>query len=188
VRRGGPPLWFGGSTVHPRLIARLVRYGSGFNSLGTPDDEGLARLSAALVIALITAVLYFGVRISVRSQLVLALISIIVVTIFLIVVIANPGPANSFKRGSTSAGYEGSYPALPSIRRRSSTICSSMSLPTGGSRISRSDPTWTVTLPSWWTSTVPIASSSEATACHSMLWLTGCWKICRSVFRWRLSR
>jgi probable F420-dependent oxidoreductase len=51
VRRGGPPLWFGGSTVHPRLIARLVRYGSGFNPLGTPSDEGLARLSAALTAA-----------------------------------------------------------------------------------------------------------------------------------------
>jgi amino acid transporter len=38
-----------------------------------------------LVIALIAVVLYFGVRVSVRSQLVLALISIIVVTIFFIV-------------------------------------------------------------------------------------------------------
>src|SRR5215469_18686703 len=44
-----------------------------------------------------------------------------------------------------------------------------------------------VTLPPW-TVTVPIASNSEVTACHSMLWLTGCSKIWRSVFRWRLSR
>jgi Luciferase-like monooxygenase len=29
ARPGGPVLWFGGSSVHPRLIARLVRYGSG---------------------------------------------------------------------------------------------------------------------------------------------------------------
>ena len=36
-----------------------------------------------LVIALIAVVLYFGVRVSVRSQLVLALVSIVVVTIFL---------------------------------------------------------------------------------------------------------
>jgi len=51
VRRGGPALWFGGSSLHPRLIARLVRYGAGFNPLGPADDEGLARLSAALVAA-----------------------------------------------------------------------------------------------------------------------------------------
>jgi probable F420-dependent oxidoreductase len=48
VRWGGPPLWFGGSSLHPRLIERLVRYGSGFNPLGAPSDEGLARLAAAL--------------------------------------------------------------------------------------------------------------------------------------------
>ena len=44
-----------------------------------------------------------------------------------------------------------------------------------------------VTLPPW-TVTVPIESNSEVTACHSMLWLTGCSKIWRSVFRWWLSR
>jgi probable F420-dependent oxidoreductase len=48
VTPGGPPLWFGGSSLHPRLIRRLVRYGSGFNPLGPPDDEGLARLAAAM--------------------------------------------------------------------------------------------------------------------------------------------
>jgi probable F420-dependent oxidoreductase len=47
-RSGGPLLWFGGSTLHPRLIDRLVRYGSGFNPLGQPTDEGLAQLAAAL--------------------------------------------------------------------------------------------------------------------------------------------
>jgi hypothetical protein len=41
-------LWFGGSSVHRRLIDRLVRYGSGFNPLGQPDDAGLARLADAL--------------------------------------------------------------------------------------------------------------------------------------------
>ena len=51
VRPGGPGLWFGGSSLHPRLIARLVRYGSGFNPLGTPTDEDLARLAAALTAA-----------------------------------------------------------------------------------------------------------------------------------------
>lgn len=47
-RPGGPRLWFGGSSVHPRLIRRLVRYGTGFNPLGQPEDTGLARLAAAL--------------------------------------------------------------------------------------------------------------------------------------------
>ena len=51
ARPGGPALWFGGSSLHPRLIARLVRYGSGFNPLGAPSDEGLARLSDALTAA-----------------------------------------------------------------------------------------------------------------------------------------
>jgi|SRR5579859_1040806 len=50
-RPGGPPLWFGGSSVHPRLVERVVRYGSGFNPLGQPDDAGLARLAGALVSA-----------------------------------------------------------------------------------------------------------------------------------------
>lgn len=48
VTPGGPPLWFGGSTVHPRLLNRLVRYGKGFNPLGQPDDASLARLAAAM--------------------------------------------------------------------------------------------------------------------------------------------
>ena len=51
--------------------------------------------------------LYFGVRISVRSQLVLALISIIVVTIFFIVVIAKLGSANSLKPFRPSSAADG---------------------------------------------------------------------------------
>jgi probable F420-dependent oxidoreductase len=47
VRRGGPLLWFGGSSVHPRLLRRLARYGSGFNPLGSPSEAELARLAAA---------------------------------------------------------------------------------------------------------------------------------------------
>jgi probable F420-dependent oxidoreductase len=49
ARTGGPPLWFGGSSLHPRLIARLVRYGSGFNPLG-PAGE-LAPLETAMAAA-----------------------------------------------------------------------------------------------------------------------------------------
>jgi probable F420-dependent oxidoreductase len=48
---GGPPLWLGGSSVHRRVIQRIVRYGSGFNPLGQPDDAGMARLRQALMSA-----------------------------------------------------------------------------------------------------------------------------------------
>jgi alkanesulfonate monooxygenase SsuD/methylene tetrahydromethanopterin reductase-like flavin-dependent oxidoreductase (luciferase family) len=47
-RPEGPALWFGGETMHDRLLARLVRYGSGFNPLGRPSDEDLERLRAGM--------------------------------------------------------------------------------------------------------------------------------------------
>jgi probable F420-dependent oxidoreductase len=50
-RPDGPALWFGGETVHERLLRRLVEYGSGFNPLGTPSDEDLERLRSAMVAA-----------------------------------------------------------------------------------------------------------------------------------------
>ena len=46
-RPGGPALWFGGETVHPRLLRRLVEFGSGWNPLGRPSDEDLERLRTA---------------------------------------------------------------------------------------------------------------------------------------------
>ena len=48
-RPTGPVLWFGGSSVHERLLRRLVRYGDGFNPLGSPSSEELARLRAAML-------------------------------------------------------------------------------------------------------------------------------------------
>ncbi|HEY6295266.1 MAG TPA: APC family permease, partial [Streptosporangiaceae bacterium] len=60
-----------------------------------------------IAIAVVGAALYFGVRISVRSQLVLALISIIVVTIFFIVVIVKLGSANSGKPFNPSSSAQG---------------------------------------------------------------------------------
>jgi probable F420-dependent oxidoreductase len=48
VTPGGPALWFGGSTVHPRLVNRIVRHGKGFNPLGQPDEASLQRLAAAM--------------------------------------------------------------------------------------------------------------------------------------------
>src|SRR5437588_4221422 len=43
-RPEGPRLWFGGESLHPRLLARLVRHGHGFNPLGAPTDADLAAL------------------------------------------------------------------------------------------------------------------------------------------------
>lgn len=47
ARPGGPALWFGGSSVHPRLVRRLAKYGSGFNPLGSPSDAELRLLADA---------------------------------------------------------------------------------------------------------------------------------------------
>jgi len=45
---GGPPMWFGGQSLHPALLRRIVRYGSGFHPFGTPTDADLARLAEAM--------------------------------------------------------------------------------------------------------------------------------------------
>jgi probable F420-dependent oxidoreductase len=47
-RPGGPPLWFGGARLHDRLLHRLVDHGSGFNPLGRPTSDDLARVRAAM--------------------------------------------------------------------------------------------------------------------------------------------
>ena len=47
-RGRGPSLWFGGETMHQRLLRRLVEYGSGFNPLGTPSDDDLESLRSAM--------------------------------------------------------------------------------------------------------------------------------------------
>jgi probable F420-dependent oxidoreductase len=48
VRPNGPPLWFGGSTLHDRLLRRIVERGSGFNPLGRPTSAELDRLRAEM--------------------------------------------------------------------------------------------------------------------------------------------
>jgi amino acid transporter len=60
-----------------------------------------------IVIAIIAVILYFGVRLSTRTQLVLALISIVVVTIFFISVIVKLGSANSVKPFEPSSAADG---------------------------------------------------------------------------------
>jgi probable F420-dependent oxidoreductase len=47
-RADGVRLWFGSSTLHERLLRRMVRYGSGWNPLGGPGDEDVHRLREAL--------------------------------------------------------------------------------------------------------------------------------------------
>jgi probable F420-dependent oxidoreductase len=50
-RAEGPTMWFGGSSVHDRLLRRMVSFGNGFNPLGSPTPEGLERLRAAMAAA-----------------------------------------------------------------------------------------------------------------------------------------
>ena len=50
-RPDGPPLWFGGGAMHDRLLARLIRYGHGFNPLGRPSPADLARLTDGMTAA-----------------------------------------------------------------------------------------------------------------------------------------
>lgn len=38
-RADGPRLWFGGQTLHPALVRRLVAHGHGWNPLGAPSDD-----------------------------------------------------------------------------------------------------------------------------------------------------
>jgi probable F420-dependent oxidoreductase len=47
-RPAGPHLWLGGAGLHRRMLARLVAYGDGFNPLGRPAPEEMARLRAAM--------------------------------------------------------------------------------------------------------------------------------------------
>src|SRR5215472_1453903 len=60
-----------------------------------------------IVIALIAGIMYFGVRLSTRSQLVLALVSMLVVFIFFISVIVKLGSANSLKPFNPSSAADG---------------------------------------------------------------------------------
>jgi len=50
-RPGGPVLWFGGRRMHGPLLRRLVRWGQGFNPLGTPTQADLDVLRAGLLAA-----------------------------------------------------------------------------------------------------------------------------------------
>jgi probable F420-dependent oxidoreductase len=47
-RPEGPRMWFGGQSLHPALLRRLVRHGHGFHPFGSPTTDELARLRAAM--------------------------------------------------------------------------------------------------------------------------------------------
>jgi amino acid transporter len=67
---------------------------------------------SAILIALVMAVLYTGVRLSTRAQLLLALVSLLVVTGFFVMVIVKLGHHNSvvpFKPSSSAQGWSGIF-------------------------------------------------------------------------------
>ena len=50
-RPEGPRMWFGGQSMHPALLRRLVRYGHGFHPFGSPTPADLEQLRAAMAAA-----------------------------------------------------------------------------------------------------------------------------------------
>jgi amino acid transporter len=106
-------LYYAGVTV---LVTGLLVLIGGYLHDTIQSEFNVSPLPAGvwtlLMVVLIAAALYFGIRVSVRAQLILALISITVVTIFFIVVIAKLGSANSlrpFKPSSSADGWSGIF-------------------------------------------------------------------------------
>jgi amino acid transporter len=101
-------LYYAGVAV---LLAGLLLLIGGYLQSTIASEFGVNPLPAwswtLIVIALITAVLYFGVRISTRVQLVLALVSLVVLIVFFFVVIVKLGSANSFKPFRPSSSADG---------------------------------------------------------------------------------
>jgi amino acid transporter len=104
-------LYYGGVTV---LLTGLLLLMGGYLQSTIAAEFGVSPLPSwawtLILIVLIAAVLYFGVRISTRSQLALALVSIVVVGAFFIFVIIKMGSANSlkpFKPSSSADGWSG---------------------------------------------------------------------------------
>jgi probable F420-dependent oxidoreductase len=50
-RLEGPRLWFGGTTVAPWIVRRLVEHGHGFHPFGQPTDEEMEPLRGAMAAA-----------------------------------------------------------------------------------------------------------------------------------------
>ncbi len=106
-------LYYGGVTV---LLTGLLLLIGGYLQSTIAAEFKVNPLPAwtwtLLVIVLIAAILYFGVRLSTRSQLALALVSMIVVLVFFITVIAKLGSGNSlkpFNPSSAASGWSGIF-------------------------------------------------------------------------------
>jgi len=101
-------LYYGGVTV---LLTGLLLLIGGYLQGTIQSEFGVSPLPSwawtLILIVVIGAILYFGVRISTRSQLALALISIVVVGIFFIYVIIKLGSANSLKPFNPSSAADG---------------------------------------------------------------------------------
>jgi amino acid transporter len=106
-------LYYGGVTV---LLTGLLLLIGGYLESTIQAEFKVDPLPSwawtVLLIALIAGILYFGVRISTRSQLALALISMLVVGAFFIFVIVKLGSANSVKPfipSSSAFGWSGIF-------------------------------------------------------------------------------
>ena len=106
-------LYYGGVTV---LLTGLLLLIGGYLQSTILAEFSVSPLPSwawtLIIIAAIAVILYFGVRVSTRSQLALALVSIIVLTIFFITVIAKLGSANSvkpFEPSSSADGWSGIF-------------------------------------------------------------------------------
>ena len=101
-------LYYGGVTI---LLTGLLLLIGGYLQSTIAAEFNVNPLPAwtwtLLVIALIAAILYFGVRLSTRSQLALAMVSMVVVLIFFITVIVKLGSANSLKPFNPSSAADG---------------------------------------------------------------------------------
>jgi len=101
-------LYYGGVTVlMTGLLLLIGGYLEGTIQSEFTVDPLPSWAWTVLLIALIAGILYFGVRISTRSQLALALISMLVVGVFFIVVIVKLGSANSVKPFNPSSAADG---------------------------------------------------------------------------------
>ncbi|HEY6277674.1 MAG TPA: APC family permease [Streptosporangiaceae bacterium] len=101
-------LYYGGVTI---LLTGLLLLIGGYLQSTIAAEFGVNPLPSwawtLILIAMIAAVLYFGVRLSTRSQLTLALVSMVVVGVFFISVIIKLGSANSLKPFNPSSAADG---------------------------------------------------------------------------------
>jgi len=105
--RGGVALLRRGDRAAHRLLLLIGGYLQSTIQAEFEVNPLPSWLWTLILIVVIAGILYFGVRVSTRSQLVLALVSIVVVTIFFISVIVKLGSANSLKPFNTLVGGDG---------------------------------------------------------------------------------